>query len=69
MKNDPSTGKMIPNPIASETFDTMGDLKDVAKENFLQHSAPGKADWTRERKFRNRLHNTNTKYLKPYLKG
>ena len=68
MKNDP-TGKTVPNSILSNDSDSLGDFKDVAKDNFLQHSAPGKADWTRERKFRNRLHNTNTKYLKPYLKG
>jgi hypothetical protein len=29
----------------------------------------GKADRSREKKFKNRIHGSNKKYLKPYLKG
>jgi hypothetical protein len=50
-------------------FEHSLENQDFEKSNPKVFAAAGKADWSREKKFKSRLHGSNKKYLKPYLKG
>ena len=43
--------------------------EELEKSNTKMFAVAGKADRSREKKFKNRIHSSNKKYLKPYLKG
>jgi hypothetical protein len=66
MKNETKLPKA--NSLTGE-FDDTRKNEDTQSSDSRVFAIAGKADWSREKKFKNRLQGSNKKYLKPYLKG